>query len=103
MQVLEKARTGKMLGAALEAKVLLHVGDTDIRGRLAALDACDNGADPLRYTFITSQASSTASSVSLWGFPLLVGLECAFRGVYSAERRTAEMAARVLIHLSRLA
>ncbi len=54
-QVLEKARIGKLLGAALEAKVLLHVGDEALRGRLAALDASSNGADPLRYAFIVSQ------------------------------------------------
>lgn len=57
VQVLEKARTGKLLGAALEGKVILHVGDTELRRRLAALDAQPNGADPLRYTFITSQVS----------------------------------------------
>lgn len=63
-QVLEKARTGKLLGAALEAKVLLHVGDPDLRARLAALDALPNGADPLRYTFIASQASRPAQAGS---------------------------------------
>ncbi len=53
--MLEKARVGKLLGAALEARVLLHVGDAGLRARLAALEAADNGADPLRYAFIVSQ------------------------------------------------
>ena len=56
-QVLEKARTGKLLGAALEAKVLLYVGNPTLKQKLAALDAQSNGADPLRYTFITSQVT----------------------------------------------
>lgn len=55
MQVLEKARTGKLLGAALEARVVLHVADSALRARLAALDSSSNGADPLRYAFIVSQ------------------------------------------------
>lgn len=55
VQVLEKARTGKLLGAALEARVVLHVADPSLRARLAALDASPNGADPLRYAFIVSQ------------------------------------------------
>jgi hypothetical protein len=55
LQVLEKARVGRLLGAALEARILLSVGDAELRGRLAALDAAANGADPLRYAFIVSQ------------------------------------------------
>lgn len=39
----------------MEARVKLHVGDADLRARLAALDGGANGADPLRYTFIASQ------------------------------------------------
>ena len=46
---------GRLLGAALEARVLLFVGDADLRQRLAALDTAANGADPLRYAFIVSQ------------------------------------------------
>lgn len=55
MQVLEKARVGRLLGAALEARILLFVGDAGLRQRLAALDSAANGADPLRYAFIVSQ------------------------------------------------
>jgi len=36
--------------------VLLYVADPEVRGRMAALDAATNGADPLRYAFIVSQA-----------------------------------------------
>ena len=55
LKVLEKARIGKLLGSALEARVLLHLGDEALRQRLAALDAAGNGADRLRYAFIVSQ------------------------------------------------
>lgn len=54
-QVLEKARIGRLLGSALEARILLHVDDEDLRSRLAALDDAKNGADPLRYAFIVSE------------------------------------------------
>lgn len=60
--VLEKARVGKLLGASLEAKVLLHVGDEGLRARLAALQAAGNGADPLRYLFIVSHAELVSSA-----------------------------------------
>ncbi|KAL3159350.1 hypothetical protein ABBQ32_011301 [Trebouxia sp. C0010 RCD-2024] len=54
--VLEQARNKKLLGSALEAKVLLHVADVDQADSLRSLNAAANGADPLRYAFITSQA-----------------------------------------------
>lgn len=54
--VLEQARNQKLLGSALEAKVLLHVPEAYAAANLKALNAADNGADPLRYAFITSQA-----------------------------------------------
>ncbi|KAK9822294.1 hypothetical protein WJX74_003674 [Apatococcus lobatus] len=54
--VLEEARQGKLIGASLEARVLLHVADSKLRQQLASLDRSVNGADPLRYIFITSQA-----------------------------------------------
>lgn len=63
--MLEKARVGRLVGAALEARVVLHVGDEALRGRLAALDAADNGADPLRYAFIVSQVRRCQQSLSV--------------------------------------
>jgi isoleucyl-tRNA synthetase len=56
---LEKARIGKAIGASLEARVLLHVSDPDLRARLAQLDVSQNGADNLRYLFIVSQVVQT--------------------------------------------
>lgn len=54
--VLEQARSQKLLGSALEAKILLHVADAAAADSLRKLDSAANGADPLRYAFITSQA-----------------------------------------------
>ncbi|DBA71778.1 TPA: hypothetical protein ACH3X2_011042 [Trebouxia sp. C0005] len=61
--VLEQARNQKLLGSALEAKVLLHVADAAAADSLRALNSAANGADPLRYAFITSQAQLVDSQV----------------------------------------
>jgi isoleucyl-tRNA synthetase len=49
-KVLETARTGKLIGAPLEAKVLLSVSDTTQK------DYLDSLGEELRYLFIVSQA-----------------------------------------------
>jgi len=74
-QVLEKARTGKLLGAALEARVVLHVADPSLRARLAALDASPNGADPLRYAFIVSQVELVELAAEAEGTDYSAALE----------------------------
>lgn len=53
--VLEKARSGKAIGAGLEARVVVHVSEPVAAAALAALDAAGNGADELRYLLIVSQ------------------------------------------------
>ncbi|PZO44191.1 MAG: isoleucine--tRNA ligase [Pseudanabaena frigida] len=50
-KVLESARTGKLIGAPLEAKVLLTVSDVTQKNYLASL------GEELRYLFIVSQAA----------------------------------------------
>lgn len=69
--MLEKARIGRLLGAALEARILLYVGDETLRQQLATLNAADNGADPLRYAFIVSQVRSRCASLRTEPAPLL--------------------------------
>ena len=61
--VLEQARNQKLLGSALEAKVLLHVADPAAADSLRGVNSAANGADPLRYAFITSQAQLVDSQV----------------------------------------
>lgn len=58
-RVLEKARSDKAIGSSLEAKLLLHVADLDLRQQLDTMNPADtlssNGVDELRYLFLTSQ------------------------------------------------
>ncbi|XP_044487178.1 isoleucine--tRNA ligase, chloroplastic/mitochondrial isoform X2 [Mangifera indica] len=54
-KVLEVARTGKLIGSSLEAKVYLHTGDASLASRLHEMCAAKNDADTLQRIFITSQ------------------------------------------------
>jgi isoleucyl-tRNA synthetase len=55
-QVLEQARTAKMIGSSLEAKLLLYVEDGEWRSTLEQMNtATGNQVDELRYLFLTSQ------------------------------------------------
>ncbi len=55
-KVLDTARGEKMIGAPLEAKILLYVGSDQLRTSVKALNPdTGNGVDELRYLFITSQ------------------------------------------------
>ena len=57
-QVLELARKDKAIGSSLEAKVLLHIPDAELRQTLQALNPnglTGNHIDELRYLLITSQ------------------------------------------------
>jgi isoleucyl-tRNA synthetase len=55
-KVLDTARGEKMIGAPLEAKILLYVGSDQLRTSVKALNPdIGNGVDELRYLFITSQ------------------------------------------------
>lgn len=60
-QVIEEARRRRLVGASLEARVLLHVEQPYLAEQLQHLNSLPNGADPLRYTFIVSQVTA------LWG------------------------------------
>lgn len=57
-KVLESARTGKLIGSSLDAKVWIHTSDGDVASRLQQLCGASNDADRLHKIFITSQASS---------------------------------------------
>lgn len=57
LKALEQARADKLIGAPLDAHVLLHVSDDAARARLAALNGSDNGVDALKWLFITSQVT----------------------------------------------
>jgi isoleucyl-tRNA synthetase len=59
--VLEKARTAKLIGPALEAALTLHVADESVAAALRALGASGNGADEPRYLFIASEVAVAGS------------------------------------------
>ncbi|GAV74906.1 tRNA-synt_1 domain-containing protein/zf-FPG_IleRS domain-containing protein/Anticodon_1 domain-containing protein [Cephalotus follicularis] len=54
-KVLEIARTEKLIGSSLEAKVYLQASDANLVSRLQDMCAENNGADSLHHIFITSQ------------------------------------------------
>lgn len=57
-KVLEVARTEKLIGSSLEAKVYLHTLDDSLAARLNEMTAAENDADTLHRIFITSQVIS---------------------------------------------
>ena len=60
-KVLEVARTGKLIGSSLEAKVYLHTSDAGLASRLHEMCTASNEADALHRIFITSQVCSFPS------------------------------------------
>ncbi|MDR9402227.1 MAG: isoleucine--tRNA ligase [Halothece sp. Uz-M2-17] len=59
-KVLEQARTEKLIGASLEAKVLLYVSDSQLRNQLREMNPSETvgkglNVDELRYLFLASQ------------------------------------------------
>jgi isoleucyl-tRNA synthetase len=65
-QVLEQARTAKMIGSSLAAKLLICVEDAELRSVLSAMNnANGNQVDELRYLFLTSQVELVTDSAAL--------------------------------------
>lgn len=54
-KVLEVARTGKLIGASLDAKVYIYTSDAIMASQLAELCTTKIDADTLSRLFITSQ------------------------------------------------
>lgn len=71
-KVMEQARTEKMIGASLDAKVLLYVSDVELRQQLQNLNPTDiysdgNNVDDLRYLLLASQVELLESPKALGG------------------------------------
>lgn len=60
--VLEKARIAKLIGPGLEAALHIHTDSPEVTAALAALAAAGNGADELRFVFITSEVHLAGSA-----------------------------------------
>jgi len=64
-RVLEVARTGKLIGASLDAKVHIYTSEASLASQLRELCAAKNEADTLHRLFITSQVCMWLSDFSL--------------------------------------
>eukprot|EP00897_Mesotaenium_endlicherianum_P010531 jgi/Mesen1/9506/ME000637S08955 len=62
-KVLEVARTGKLIGANLDAKVYLHTSDAGLAEQLRGMAGCGEGVDRLRSVLLTSQVRAEANKV----------------------------------------
>ncbi|KAL0457403.1 UNVERIFIED_CONTAM: Isoleucine--tRNA ligase, chloroplastic/mitochondrial [Sesamum latifolium] len=71
-KVLEVARTMKLIGSSLEAKVYLHASDASLVSRLVDMCSSDNDADTLHRIFLTSsQAKSLNDNMQVEILPSL--------------------------------
>ncbi|MEY3826511.1 MAG: hypothetical protein RLZZ148_1327, partial [Cyanobacteriota bacterium] len=68
-KVMENARTQKVIGSSLDAKVLLYLADADFKEELEAFNLGDslsgNLVDELRYFFLASQVELVGSKASI--------------------------------------
>ena len=64
-KVLEVARSGKLIGSSLEAKVYLHTSDDTLAARLTEACKSETDADTLPRIFITSQVIWFMGYISL--------------------------------------
>lgn len=61
LKALESARGAKLVGAPLDACVVLAVEDPAARARLQGLNTAGNGVDELKFLFVTSQVEVVES------------------------------------------
>ncbi len=85
-KVLDTARMEKMIGAPLEAKILLYVASEQLRASVKALNPdVGNGVDELRYLFITSQVEVLDTPEALQGLKYNLQSDAWGIGVVDAE------------------
>lgn len=72
-KVLEAARTGKLIGSSLEAKVHLHTPGDGLASKLCEMCESNHDADTLQRIFITSQVSEQY-------FSFTKGINCSLFG-----------------------
>ena len=87
--VMEQARTEKAIGSSLEAKVLLYVGDPDLKVLLAERNpeegSSDNAVDELRYLLLASQVELVSSAELVLAADYKSALDWVSIGVVSAD------------------
>ncbi|NJO47256.1 MAG: isoleucine--tRNA ligase [Oscillatoriales cyanobacterium RM2_1_1] len=110
--VLEKARQNKMIGASLEAKVLLYLEDERLRQQLARLNPLipnlkqqlahnhgQSGVDELRYLFIASQVELLETPEPLQGLDYSSTSESLGVGVVKAAGEKCDRCWNYSVHL----
>lgn len=103
--VLEKARQDKMIGASLEAKVLLYVADENLRQQMQPMNPkttelkANNGVDELRYLFICSQVELLENSEALNGLEYFQQLEGLGIGVVKADGEKCDRCWNYSVHV----
>ena len=102
-KVMEQARAEKMIGASLEAKVLLYVPDETLRQRLEALNPSDslsdNRVDELRYLFLASQVDLLDSPEAIQKAPYKVETDKLAVGVVKAEGEKCDRCWNYSVHV----
>lgn len=100
-KVLELARTEKMIGSSLEAKVLLYVADTQLHQLLQQLNptSSSTNVDELRYLFITSQVELLDSPAPLAGVKHTFQSDALGVGVVQAEGEKCDRCWNYSIHV----
>ncbi|KAF8401487.1 hypothetical protein HHK36_012427 [Tetracentron sinense] len=96
-KVLETARTEKLIGSSLDAKVYLHTADAYLSSKLHGMCAASNDADTLHRIFITSQVEILSSmenglteNIPYMGEYLIQGKSRVWIGVSRAEGSKCE-------------
>ncbi len=101
-KVLEKARVEKTIGSSLEAKVLLHIKDEQLRAFVKSLDTeSNNGVDKLCYLFITSQAEISDTSEKLHELKYSLQTDRWDIGVVNAEGQKCDRCWNYSIHVGK--
>ncbi|MGL4503070.1 MAG: class I tRNA ligase family protein, partial [Planktothrix sp.] len=103
--VLEKARQDKIIGASLEAKVLLYIADEDLRQQMQQMNPKttelkdNNGVDELRYLFICSQVELLDTPEPLNGLPYNQQFEDLGIGVVKADGEKCDRCWNYSVHI----
>lgn len=103
-KVMEQARTEKMIGASLDAKVLLYVSDVELRQQLQSLNPVDslsegNHVDELRYLLLASQVELLDSPEALQGLKYSLQTDALGVGVVRADGEKCDRCWNYSVHL----
>jgi isoleucyl-tRNA synthetase len=103
--VMEKARQDKMIGASLEAKVLLYIADEDLRQQMQQMNPkttelkANNGVDELRYLLICSQVELLDTPEPLNGLQYNQQFEDLGIGVVKADGEKCDRCWNYSVHI----